>query len=296
MSTLHVIAGIGWDPQIRGFLTLGVGVVVLLGSVYLLLVTNIGVRLGFLLAATAFWGWLFIMGSVWWLYGTVGMLGDLPKWEVTEVVYPNLNEAGLTDARSLSTNGLPAPEKLSKLEGDAYEKVRKAVEPKLNGWKLLPESNPSFGEAKATVDEHFVADPLTDLEIDSSDDYITTYSFERGGKEKLDASPSRVDRIVRKLKTTFIEVKHPAHYAIVQVHPALKQDTVPGQPPPLPKIDPSKPTISVIMERNLGTRRLPGAMLSLSSAIMFGLLANALHRRDRRVTEVRAMLPATTEA
>lgn len=296
MSTLHVIAGIAWDPQIRGFLALGVGIVVLLGSVYLVLVTNVGVRLGFLVAATAFWGWLFIMGSVWWLYGTVGMLGDLPTWQVTEVVYPDLQESGLPEARSLDTAVLPSPEKLADLEGTAYEDVRKAVEPELDGWLLLPESNPSFGEAKATVDEHFSADPLTDLEVDSSDDYVTTYSFERGGKEKLDANPSRLDRIIRKFETTFVEIKHPPHYAIVQVHPVLKQETEPGQPPPLPKVDDSKPTVSVIMERDLGTRRLPGAMLTLSSAIVFGLLANTLHRRDRRVAEVRGMLPATTEA
>jgi hypothetical protein len=33
MTTLNVLAGIAWDPQIRGFLTLAVGVVVLMGSV-----------------------------------------------------------------------------------------------------------------------------------------------------------------------------------------------------------------------------------------------------------------------
>ena len=40
---VHLLAGIAWDPQIRGFLAVAVGVVVLMGSVYLLLVTNLGV-------------------------------------------------------------------------------------------------------------------------------------------------------------------------------------------------------------------------------------------------------------
>ena len=30
---LHLLAGIAWDPQIRGFLAVAVGVVVLIGSV-----------------------------------------------------------------------------------------------------------------------------------------------------------------------------------------------------------------------------------------------------------------------
>jgi hypothetical protein len=65
MAMTHLIAGIAWDPQIRGFLALGVGIVVLLGSVYLVMVTNLGTRLGFLVAAAAFWGWMAIMGLVW---------------------------------------------------------------------------------------------------------------------------------------------------------------------------------------------------------------------------------------
>ena len=39
---LHLLAGIAWDPQLRGFLAVAVGVVVLMGSVYLLLGTNLG--------------------------------------------------------------------------------------------------------------------------------------------------------------------------------------------------------------------------------------------------------------
>jgi hypothetical protein len=296
MSSLHVLAGIAWDPQIRGFLTLAVGVVVLLGSIYLLLLTNVGVRLGFLIAATAFWGWLFIMGSVWWLYGSVGMLGTLPAWQVKEVVYPTTQQAALADARDIDTSGLPPIAELNKLEGPALTKVADAAKSQLHGWKILPEANPSFGEAKAAVDEYFTAHPLDALSINSSDDYVDLYSFERGGKEQLKANPSRIDRLEKKLKTTFWELKSPPHYAIVEVQPVSVQVAVPGQPPPLPKADTTKPVVSVIMERDLGQRRAPGFLLTVSSGIMFGLLASTLHRRDKRAIEVRNMLPATTEA
>ena len=296
MSTLHVIAGIGWDPQIRGFLTLAVGVVVLLGSVYLLLATNIGVRLGFLMAATAFWGWLFIMGSVWWLYGSVGMLGTLPSWQVKEVVYPTTAQAALVNARGLDTSLLPPIAVLNKLEGPDLLKAEQTAAPKLNGWQVLPEADASFGEAKATVDEYFVAHPLTPLNITSSADYVVLYSFQRGGKSKLPPHPTRIDRLEKKFKTTFLELTSPPHYAVVEVQPVVPQQAVPGQPPPLPKADTSAPVVSVIMERNLGQRRTPGFLLSVSSGIMFGLMATALHRRDKRAIEVRALLPAAPEA
>src|SRR3546814_18085064 len=92
---LHTLAGIAWDPQIRGFLATAVGVVVLMGSVYLLVGTNLGSRLGFLISGAAFFGWMTLMGLTWWVYGTIGMLGTAPHWVVSEVVCPDLTAAAL---------------------------------------------------------------------------------------------------------------------------------------------------------------------------------------------------------
>ena len=54
---LDTLAGIAWDPQIRGFLATAVGVVVLMGSVYLLVGTNLGSRLGFLISGARSSSW-----------------------------------------------------------------------------------------------------------------------------------------------------------------------------------------------------------------------------------------------
>lgn len=291
---LHTLAGIAWDPQIRGFLAFGVGVLVLIGSVYLLLATNIGARLGFMLAAAAIFGWLTIMGGIWWTYGTIGMLGEINRWEVKEVDYPGLQNASLAEVRALDTSSLPAPDKLAGLTEEQFAAQRKGLEASLSGWRILPESNASFGEAKAIVDEYFGANPVKALGIATAADYLPVYSFERGGKSRLPENPSRMDRLVKKLKTTFVELRHPPHYAVIQVQPVVKQEAEPGQPPPRPVVDPSQPVVSVVMERNLGDRRFPGAMLCLSSGIMFAVLCTQLHRRDQRVAEVRGLVPATT--
>lgn len=293
---VHTLAGIAWDPQIRGFLAFAVGVVVLLGSVYLLLVTNLGLRLGFMLAAAAIFGWLTIMGGIWWTYGTIGMLGEVNHWEVQEVVYPGLENAALDEAHLLDTSTLPPPDSLSEMTDEELSAVRADLEAPLEGWRLLPESNPSFGEAKASVDAYFIEHPDTELGIKTAADYLSVYSFERGGKERLPENPSRIDRIVKKLKTTFVQLKHPPRYALIQVQPIVAETAEPGKPPPTPKADDSKPVVSVIMERNLGDRRFPGAMLSLSSGIMFAVLCTQLHRRDQRVAQARSLLPATTES
>jgi len=84
ISTLGtVIAGISWEPEIRGALTVVLASAVLMGSVWLILVTNTGVRLGSLIALAGFFGWMMLMGIFWWIYG-IGYAGDLPSWEVKE--------------------------------------------------------------------------------------------------------------------------------------------------------------------------------------------------------------------
>ncbi|MEO7572615.1 MAG: hypothetical protein ABIX10_09275 [Acidimicrobiales bacterium] len=293
---VHVLAGIAWDPQLRGFLAVAVGVVVLLGSVYLLLGTNLGSRLGFLIGASAIFGWCTIMGLTWWVYGTIGMLGEAPKWEVTEVVYPGVEDADLSEARVLDTSSLPDPEAFRELDGDAVEALSDDEASTLGGWELLPEANPSFGEAKATVDEYFIANPDEELGLAAAEDYVTAYSFERGGKDGLPDDPSRLDRITTKLKSTFWQVQHPPHYALIQVQPVRVQEPVPGEAPPTPEANPAQPVVSVIMERNLGDVRFPGAMLTIGSGALFAVSVLMLHRRDLRVAEVRGFLPATIEA
>ena len=49
-SSVHLLAGIAWDPQIRGALIVLAAVVLLPGTIYLLLATNLGARVGFLVA------------------------------------------------------------------------------------------------------------------------------------------------------------------------------------------------------------------------------------------------------
>src|SRR3546814_16046405 len=111
-----------------------------------------------------------LMGLTWWVYGTIGMLGTAPHWVVSEVVYPDLNAAALDVAHTLDTSPLPPAEEYKDLEPDALEALIADVEPELNGWELLPNSNPSFLEAKAPVDATTANTPLRHLKPEQLQD------------------------------------------------------------------------------------------------------------------------------
>jgi hypothetical protein len=296
MTFVNTLAGIGWDPEIRGLLTVVVGVAVLMGSVYLLLATNIGNRLGFMLSLAGFFGWMVILGLFWWIKpSATGPAGDPPKWVVEEVNYGDLEQAILPEAHDLDASDLPAPEELRELTPEEFEGVAEEEERYLNEWKLIPESDTSYGEAKATVDAELTNGNY--LGIDASSDYVGLYAFETGGKPER-SGDSVVDRIGNKI-TNSLRITHPPHYALIQLCPTTLESrpeaAEPGQPPPSLECDSDADVISVIMERDLGQRRTLPALITIVSALLFGLLCYMLHVRDRVVIEHRsAPLPATT--
>ena len=105
METLDIIAGLAWDPEIRGFLSVLTGVIVLMGSVWLIIATNTGIRLGSLIALAGLFGWMFIMAVIWWMYG-IGYAGDSPSWKLEEINVGNLAESALPEARQLPNLGV----------------------------------------------------------------------------------------------------------------------------------------------------------------------------------------------
>jgi hypothetical protein len=293
MTLVHTFAGIAWDPQIRGILTVVVGVTVLMGSVYLLLSTNLAARLGFLLSLAAVFGWLTIHGITWWIYPPGnGPAGRIPSWHIEEINHGDLQQAQLGKAHDLDPSQLPSPEKLREMTPEEVEQVNDEEADLLNEWRLLPEGNAARGEAQTTIDAALATGIIGG--IGDTTDYVYLYAFDTGGKpgRKSDGMWDRVANTI----TNSLMIKSPTHYAIVQLQPTVDQEAQPGQPPPTPKANESASVISVVLTRDLGQRRLPAALVTVGSASTFGLLCMMLHQRDRRVREHRAApLPATTE-
>jgi hypothetical protein len=319
MST--VLALVSWDPEIRNILALSVGVLILIGSVALLISTNTGPRTGLLVVLATVLGWMTILGLVWWLYsGSPASLGGLKgapsHWRVL-----NVNIGDLSQDPVHKASQLPAPNQQQVVAEilAAHPELEAKVNPDhiegkiitigdlvdadpnlltefrltpadLGGWNLLPTSNAQVGDAQAVADTALVPAAGPKIFSDSAS-YKVLGAFDIGGKEnefKLPDNPTIWDRVWQNIETA-AHFTHPEHYIIVQVQGVIPQETPPGGKPPTPKLDPTQPVISVVMIRSLGDVRFPGFMTFLMCGILFVIVCNVLHRRDKLAARNRAM-------
>ncbi|MDA3041673.1 MAG: hypothetical protein O2847_01120, partial [Actinomycetota bacterium] len=80
---MFALLAVNFEPQLRGIIIVAIAVGVLIGGTYLVVGTNLGARLGFLVVLAGFFGWMAIMGSIWWVYG-IGLVGRAPAWQPGE--------------------------------------------------------------------------------------------------------------------------------------------------------------------------------------------------------------------
>jgi hypothetical protein len=271
---MHALLAIGWEPELRGVLTVIIAVVALCGSIYLILGTNLGARLGFLVLLAGLFGWMFIMGAIWWTYGK-GLLGDDVSWQ------PMPGRTVLQDVRSLSAGGpLDTPVQVG-AETDPV-KIAELVDAQMvdEGWSKLDSSLPAYQQAGSAASVF-----LEETKAFSAGEFQVVNVFDRGGENYPSFWDDRID---------FIAWKHKPYYAVVEVAPLVEQRTEPGRAPARPIIDTSRPHQYVYMIRDLGQKRVPAALITVGSLLVFLMLCYLLHTRDRRVAENRSAkaLPA----
>ena len=79
-----------------------------------------------------------------------------------------------------------------------------------------------------------------------------------------------------------IDILHKPHYLVVQVQPVVEQEATPGAAPPRARRPTRRrPVYTVVMVRDLGRLRLNPAVVTIASALIFGLLVYQLHTRDK---------------
>jgi hypothetical protein len=347
-----VLAGLDWDVTVRGIAVVATGFTVLMGSVWLLLATNTGTRLGTLLAGAGFFGWLTIMASIWWIFGgggVIGWQGTPPSWKVLDINYEQLDQSPVDEAHSLTPasevtypDGTPVGtahdlvtnsdseeakkefDTVPQDQLDALAEAQSIEDPTLRAQRVAAAqraiNDTQLRNQTVTFSEVAAADPALTDALDWGDDWrlqstaeggeaATTASaelvdlgifgaatefkvlntYDVGGKSKLPDDPNRWDRIVHELYTIG-HFWHPPHYAVVEVQPVIEQPTLEGQPPPRPIVDENQPVISVIMERDLGSRRLNPALICIGSLLLFSAFATMLHYRDKESMARRAAL------
>jgi len=247
-----------WYPTILGVLVVIAAVVLFLGTIYILLGTNLGARQGFLIAFTGLAGFMCVLTLLWCTTASPlnTLKGRIPQWKVQEVI--------------------ASPEK-------SKTTVVHGIKQKSNIADVTEASN-----VKAAVDAALVTKVSTPtVEYTPNDNRFAKFSavtnyqilqtWEIGG-----SNPQFWKG----------EFGHTPQYAVVQFCQVVDQtDSQPfGLPPLPPECDNSADAVSgyVVLFRDLGSLRFPPFVAFFISVILFGLGLLALHWREKDQNELEA--------
>ena len=317
------LAAIAFDPAIRGVLVVLVGVVVLFGSIYLILATNTGLRGGFLIAMAGLAGWCFSMGIFWWIYG-IGMIGAAPSWMEREInfdrsavaVTEHVNDLPRTEDITSPTDLLAdfeadnpdIREQIEATEGEGFEpksltqvvtlvpELKEQLDDDLNGWRILPESDSRRGEAVAATDAALANNAVFGTETGPAN-YTVKDVFFFGGKAAAEPDPNA--NLLKKAwnrVVSALQVKNPTQYAAITLQRNIETTVAPGEAPPPAQIDETASTVTVVLERNLGNKRVIPALFTLFTGIAFFVFCWMLHTRDLKSAQMRANWDPAAEA
>ncbi len=314
---MSVLAAIAFDPAIRGVLVVATGVVVLIGSTYLIVSTNTGFRQGFLITIAALSGWCFVMGAIWTMYG-IGLRGRDPSWIETEINFSRDDPVATEVVEGLPrTEDLPDPEevyqrlvaedpeigeRIEAAEGEGFvpesltqlvtliPEQKKELDEILGDWRILPESDARRGDAVAAADASLVANDAFGDQTAGS--YTVLDVYFTGGKsgaepETIPGEDDLLTRAWNRIITT-LQLKNPPLYAAVTVQKNVPQSVAPGEAPPPPEIDQNADIVTVVLLRNLGDRRLIPALFTTFVGLIFAVAAWMLHSRDKLAMQTRA--------
>jgi hypothetical protein len=243
-----------WNPTILGVLVVVFAIVLFCGSIYLLLGTNLGARLGFLVAFTGLTGFLALLTILWMTTASPlnTLKGRPSSWKVQEVV-SSLDDAKTDEARTIAEEG-------EKVDATESANVKAFVDEAL--------APPTEGVEGGGESEFARFDEVTQ--------FMTGDTFEVGG-----GNPNPLD----------FELTHEPKVAAVEYCEVLDVEVPFGLPPPEPRCDPDSQNQGfVILELDLGSLRVPPVVAFVMFSVLFGLGLLALHWREQ--DEAAAAQPA----
>jgi hypothetical protein len=238
-----------WYPTILGVLVVIAAIVLFIGSIYLLLGTNLGARLGFLVTFTSLMGFLMIL-SVLWLT-TASPLespkGRVASWSVIENV-PDITKAQTEAVRDIAT-------KENKASQTDASNVLAAVDAAL----VTKQSTPTV---TVTPNDNRFA------KFDDVTQFMVLQTYTLGGSNP------------QFWKGQF---NHSTKYAVVEYCKTATQTQTFGLPPLPPECASGADAQRgfVVVKYDYGTLRLPPFVVIVITAILFGLGLLALHWREK---------------
>jgi len=232
-----------WDPFLKGVVFVLIAFGLLCGSVYMVLATDVGARLGVLVTGAALFGWIFVMAVVWSVYG-IGYKGRPATWKPKLVVTGDIGKSP------------------SSLLADFPGK-----------WRTLDVASPEVADAQAAADVVLAGN--TGQPFKKTSEYKTVKGYEKGGEKH------------------FFTLLHKPHYLVIEVQPLT---AVPTGSTAKPQPDPTRPVVSVVLVRDLGSVRQPAIVIAFGTGGVFFVFCMALHLRDKALMALRTQssAPAAT--
>ncbi|MCU1449418.1 MAG: hypothetical protein JWP02_1588 [Acidimicrobiales bacterium] len=279
-----------WYPTILGVLVVVAAVGLFCGSVYLLLATNLGARLGFLVAAAALSGFMVLLSSLWMTTASplTTLRGRVPAWQV-KTVQANPSSSNIPAVRDIESS----KQKLDPaLDAAEFSSVKAAIDAKVVtalpiGGEPLPAGTNDFanetaalrvkqanqarakliaGGATAAEAATAIPDPIA---FAAPTEYQVVNVYETGG--------ARPDFFQGKFT-------HTPKYAVAELCPVdTQRATAFGQRKPQAICDLNQPNFTVVVERDLGSVRVPPMIVFIVSSLLFLLSLLSLHwyEKDR---------------
>ena len=125
--------------------------------------------------------------------------------------------------------------------------------------------------------------------FEASDEFVVLDAWSRAARTIARTTRSSGRALFKAERIATWPLGHPTHRVVVRVQAVVPSETGAGPAAAHARgRRGGQPVISVIMVRDLGSRRQPAIFLTIASAIVFGVCCNSLHRRDKLVAEARA--------
>jgi hypothetical protein len=238
-----------WYPTILGVLVVVAAIVLFMGSIYLLLGTNLGARLGFLVTFTCLMGFLLILSILW--LTTASPLespkGRVAAWSVVENV-PDITQAKTTAVRDIA-------QKQNKASQTDASNVLASVDAAL----ITKVGTPTL---TVTPNDNRFA------KFDDVTKFMVLQTYTIGG-----SNPHFWKG----------EFNHATKYAVVEYCATAQVQQTFGLPPLPPECasGAAEQRGFVVAKFDYGTLRLPPFVVIVITAILFGLGLLALHWREK---------------
>jgi hypothetical protein len=276
LTHISLLSAITWDPFIRGVIITAIFILVFPGSVYLLLATNTGVRLGFLITSAGLVGLIAIVSIMWMILGSSAAVGRPNSWKPLEVMTGDFTAKntvkGVQDLPIDHLGALSPPPPALKTK-PWYWPFQGC--PPNGGWHKLPASQLTNVTAAADQALAGTSSGATKSQLaspfSSSADYGYADGFDKNSNGGCLFAISR--------HKVYLPYGRGTHYVVVRTFPAVPGSAAVGTPKP----DTTKTPTYVVLQRNLGSVHQPQAVVAICSIIVFAIICNTLHRRDKEI-------------